>query len=350
MPQQPPHLPPPACRVDTHHRLQNLRWILFIFGISFLSGLTAALVVVAWIAPTASETVGLYLDGYRFSDNNTSIFDPTLAHQLEQKTVRIFSKKALVNKFASKNSEIAYGALVSSDGWGVFYYPAYAPGLEKDWIAVDSQGVLYNFEKAVFDNYSQLLYLRVAGQGFRVNSFFDWSNVQSEMAFWAMGERWQMVETKNISGNHNNTRASDLVLSRQLSGTFKIGALLYTNNGDLAGLINKQGKVIPSWVIETQINNLLSKQKVEYVLAPWYGLWVSELEENGKLVPLRGFYVSSVNAKSTKFALRKGDVITTVEGQSISEELLAKQFFSAPARFSMTVLRKGEEVNFTIDK
>lgn len=344
---QPPHLPPPACRMDTHHRLQNLRWILFIFIISFLSGLTAALVVVAWIVPSAGEMAGFYLDGYNFSDNHATALDPTLAYQLEQKTVRIFSKKSLADKMAVKNSELAYGALISSDGWAVFYYPAYASGLEKGWVVADNQGILYNLKKAVFDNYSQLLYLQVAGQGFRVNSFFDWSSVQSEMALWAMGERWQIVEAKNVSEGRNNLRGSDLVLSRKLSVAVKAGALLYTSNGDLAGLADKQGKVVPCWVIETQVGNLLSKQKIEHVSAPWQGFWVSGIEKEQKLVPLRGFYVSSISAKST---LLKGDIILSIDGQSVSEELLAKQFFLAPARFSMIVLRKGEEVNLTIDK
>ena len=34
-PSPPPHLPAPACRVDTYHRLQNLRWIVFIFAAAF---------------------------------------------------------------------------------------------------------------------------------------------------------------------------------------------------------------------------------------------------------------------------------------------------------------------------
>lgn len=347
----PPHLPSQACRVDTHHKLQNLKWIGFIFVAAFLSGVAAALVTVAWIVPIIQEPTGYYVGNYR-TGNDSGFLDLAMARQIEQKTVQVVSQKLKINNFVGKQAEVTQAALLSSDGWAVAYYPTYFSGLEKDWQIVDSQGVTYGIEKIVYDDTAKLLYIKISGQGFRINSFVDWSGVGDEVSWWMPGSDWQSVAVSRIKNvGEKIVAVNHLTLFYKTNNPDIVrGALLFSSNGDFSGIIDKDGLVIPSWLVENQISSLLEKKKTTYSTIAWRGFWINGVEQDGKVASLKGFYVSELGAKATVAGLHAGDVILKIDGQSVVDHTLAKQIFSAPKQFNVVVWRKGEEVDLTIDK
>lgn len=350
MTQHPPHLPAQTCRVDTYHRLQNLKWIVFVFAAAFVSGVAAALVTVAWIAPIVQEPSGFYIGNYRGAGDG-GFLDLAIAQQVEQKTVKIINKKLKTNKLVSENAEVTRAALLSSDGWAVAYYPAYALGMEKDWQAVDGQGLIYSIEKIVFDDFSRLLYIKISGQGFRINSFVDWQEVNEAVNWWTPGKNWQPAEVYRFkNAEEKQIAANHLTLFYRTDANLASGSLLFSNYGDFSGIINKDGFVIPSWLVENQINNLLENKKVVYPGIAWRGFWVNGVEEDNKILPLKGFYVSDLGGKALSGGLKKGDVILKIEGQVVTNYTFVKQVLSAPKQFNLTVWRNGEEVGLTVDK
>lgn len=346
----PPHLPPPTCDVNTYHKLQNLKWIVFIFAAAFLSGVAAALVTVAWIAPIIQAPSGFYVGNYRGSGAG-DFLDLTIAQQIEQKTIRIINKKLKIGKLLTKNAEVVRSALLSSDGWAVAYYPSYVVGMEKDWQAIDGQGLIYAIEKIVYDDFSHLLYLKISGQGFRINSFVDWNEVGEAVDWWTPGDSWQPAEVYRLKNLEEKTTAvNHLTLFYKTDTDAPAGSLLFSNNGDFSGIINKDGSVIPSWLVVIQIGSLLEKSRTTYPLFAWRGFWVNGVEQDGKLLPLKGLYISDLGSKIINGGPKKGDVILKVDGRVVENFSLLEQLLTAPIEFNLTVWRSGQEVNLTIDK
>ncbi len=183
-PRSAPHLPPKSCDIKLHQRFLALPGILFIFGISLLSGFSAALMTFAWIVPPLSlDGVRAIHDGSRSAENN--MLDVGVESGIRQRLVSIFdTTKKTSDAIYPESALVTHAALLSSDGWAVLRVPSYRLGREKNWEAIDAQGVQHRIEAAVFDSVSGLLYVRLNGDGFRIFPFADWNEIHSEISVW----------------------------------------------------------------------------------------------------------------------------------------------------------------------
>lgn len=347
----PPHLPPPSCRIDTHHRLRNLKWIVFIFAAAFLSGVAAALVTVAWIVPVIDQPVS-YFFGIRNkeSQDNNPVLDATVLRAMEQRTLDITNKEKIINGFLASDAVEFRAVIVSSDGWAVAYLPSGKLDVKK-MQAVDFQGVIYPIEKAIKDSVSGLVYLKVSGQGFRINAFTNWDNAQGELQLWAIGKRPELVHAvlTNLSASENIDAWRPQLL-RQFDSALPAGALLFGDNGDLAGIVGAENTLIPAWLIEKQVGAFMNSGTAVYEILPWKGFWVNGLSSGDKVTNLSGFYIADVGDKTYKNIIKKGDVLLKVNGQAITPEFLAKQIIFAPTELTVTLLRDGKEVEIHVKK
>lgn len=351
MVQHPPHLPSPACRVDTYHRLQNLRWIVFIFAAAFLSGIAAALVTVAWIAPTFVPA-----DYYNTNRDlkNSNRPDPLLVRQARQRLIDVYDKRQKTDKvFYSRKALVIQAGLLSSDGWTVAFYPSYVFGEEKNWEAVDYQGVFYGITKAIYDPIARMLYLKLSGQGFRVMSFGNSASLADEN-LWTVdgggrGKEVVLGELTPVDGQKIypiwRPQSFMTVASGALAGEFVFGA-----RGESFGIVDEKGEIIPAWLIGGQIGSLLEKQVVSYRAVPWRGYAVDGVNKDGVWTSLPGFYVLDAGSLAKADAINRGDVILKINGQSVSPNGVAEQISSAPDEFRVVVLRKGKELDLSVKK
>ncbi len=347
----PPHLPPPSCRIDTHHRLQNLKWIVFIFAAAFLSGVSAALVTVAWIVPVTEQPVSYFFGIHGKNESNPAVeLDSSVMRAIEQRTLNIVSKDKIINGFVASDAVALRAAIISSDGWAVAYFPTGKFDIKK-WQAVDTQGSIYLIDKAEKDAVSGLLYLKVDGQGFRINAFVNWDNIPDNLDVWAMGRRFELVHANltDASGDTEINAWSPRFLHK-LDSVLPAGALLFGDNGDLIGIAKEDNTVIPPWLVEKQVGAFMGNGKAMYEILPWEGFLVNGVSADGRVVGLSGFYITDVGDKSFKSLVKSGDVLLRINGQAITPELLAKQIIFAPTELTVTLLRDGKEIDVSIKK
>ncbi len=345
-----PHLPPKACRVDTYYRLQNIKWILLFAFFAFIAGASAALVINAWLIPHIWVNE---LQPSNLASRNQSLNqpDPVFKKQIEQRILAIHDKRLMPGgKFYSADSFVANAAIISSDGWAAAYVPNFSFGQEKNWELADYQSVNYRIEKIVYEKIDHLLFIKVSGQGFRVVSFPRWSDLSAGSNLWAVDfEKWQLV---SLSGLERTDSRQFFYIwqpqySWQLWETPSAKSLLFTANGDWVGTAFNDGKISHGWLIEEQINPLLSSGKLSYASLPWQGYFVKGGPKTAS--HSKGFYLEKVLGSGSS-QLVSGDVIVKINGEAMSQERLAEQLWTAPSEFSLIYLRSGSEKEITVKK
>jgi S1-C subfamily serine protease len=179
----------------------------------------------------------------------------------------------------------------------------------------------------------------------------DWNEVGEAVDWWAPGDSWQPVEVRRLKNiEEKQVAVNHLSLFYKTDADVARGSLLFSNNGDFSGMINKDGSIILSRLVVIQIGSLLEKSRTTYPLFAWRGFWVNGVEQDGKLLPLKGLYISDIGSKIVNSGPKKGDVILKVDGQAVENFSLLEQLLTAPIEFNLTVWRNGQEVDLTIDK
>lgn len=351
-----PHLPPKACRVDTYYRLQSLRWFLLFIFVAALTGVATALASVTWLAPN------FHLDNSFRTVNfeSKNIFDlspdPFLVRQTEQKLIKVYNKANKINdKFYGEGSFIAQAVLISSDGWSVLYQPDYKFGEEKKWDLVDYQGLYHEVEKVVFDNETDLLYVKVEGQGFRIASFADSGDVNLSTFLWAVDEK-KWINTI-IDGVVSLSKSKNFPIW-QAQQAYKIDRaidkhmILLDDKGELVGFVAEDGMVISGLYVEEQIVSLLDSHKIIHKKLPLSGYFVNAIENEEKEVwqEISGFYIIDSNTKVSSSTVGVGDLIVKINNDSFTKESLFEQVLQAPEEVSLTVLRDSKEVDILAKK
>lgn len=309
--------------------------------------------MVAWITPAQVASIG-YRQNITNGDKGSTFqsADPALVRQIEQKTVTIFDRRKKTNKlFYTEKAKVGVAAMLSSDGWVAVYYPSYVAGEEKNWEAVDDQGLYHNLGKAVYDKIAELLYFKIEGNGFRISSFADWHNLSSGQGLWAVGkDGWRRVSLGELVSVESKTTLPIWRPTRyySLSSATIDGALLFNDNGELTG-VTESGKVMPAWLISSQVGSLLDKNVVKYNLVNWKGWMINGVEWEGRRKNLNGFYISEASGVSAK-SIKIGDVIIKINGDAVSEQTLAEKIFIASDEFRVTVWRNGEEIEVSVKK
>jgi len=346
---KPPHLPTETCRVDTHHKMQNLRWIFFIFFIAILSGVAASLVTVAWVAPIFTPT-----DYYGLTHENRGLNRPDsfVVKQTRQKVLNVYDRRKITDKsFYSEKALVGQAVMLSSDGWLVLFYPDYISGVEKNWDILDYQGVSYKVQKSFFDSVAKMVYCKIDGQGFRVVSFLPSDRLNADDSFWALNKGLSTI--KLTAGAIDIKKFLTIWQPQfywQVDSIVDKGNWLFGQGGELVGVSGEDNKLIPAWVLENQLNSLLSNQTVSYKGLALKGYFVSSLKTGDIWKEISGFYVTESAAIAGLNNIGKGDVLIKINGQDVKPESLAEQILTAPNELEIVAYRKGEEVKVVVKK
>lgn len=345
-----PHLPPRSCRVDTYYRLQNIRWILLFALLAFITGLSATIIATAWIIPQY-ETTNIFTSNNNHTISN-NLPDPFLMKQTEQRWFTIYDKrKKTAEKIYPDESFVGRAAIISSDGWAATFVPDYFYGWEKNWEVVDYQNNIFLVTKIIYDDFSQILYFKIDTQGARVMSFPDWNNLQVGISLWSVSQSgWQENYIK--SNEKIKTDKSFSVWNDQyfylLSDLTNPGDILLDEQGNLLGFLDGDGLVISGWLIEKQINNLLSSEILSYNSFNWKGHMVKVVQDNG--VNLNGFYLDYVGKTNSTSTVMVGDVILKINSQTVEAGSLSQIIWLSPDELLVTVWRQIETLDFVVNK
>lgn len=354
MKKDPPHLPPRACRVDTHYRFTSLKWAIFLIFIAFVSGTSAALTAVAWLVPVFIQSDSFYPTMREIKSTNSNQPDSIFQHQVNQKIIRIYDQAKKVDKaFYNKESLLFSSAILSSDGWVVANYSNYVGGMEKKWEAVDSQGLYYGIEKVISDPISELLYLKIAGNGFRINSFSDWSELVVGHNYWAIGRGgWREVSLDDlvVAGQVKDYAIWRPQFFHSIWQDTEAGTLLFNGQGALVGLVDKDNLLRPAWLVDGRISQLLDKQQIFYSGLPWRGYMVDGVDLDGKWKKMTGFYITEAGTSNTTSTVKHGDVIFKINNSLVEEDFLAAQLYFTPDPLIVSLLRDGEELDIEVEK
>lgn len=347
-----PHLPPKSCRIDTYYRLQNIRWILLFALLAFLAGICAAIITGVWILPqndTGNIWVDSNLDNQVISYNKP---DPFFVKQSEQRFFTIYDKrKKTAEKIYSEESFVSQAVVISSDGWAAAYVPDYFLGWEKNWEIIDYQNNVFSVDKVVLDSFSQVLYFKIEMQGSRVVSFPTWDRLKIGSFVWTISEgKWQENYIKE--NNKIKTDKSFYIWNEQyyysLADSVLPGSLLIDEQGNFVGFVDDGGLIVAGWLVEKQINNLLSNGILSYNNFNWKGHMVKIAKDNG--VNISGFYLDSVGTKASTTTLGMGDVILKIDGKNIEANNIAENAWLSPNEFEVVLWRNGQEISILVTK
>ena len=109
--------------------------------------------------------------------------------------------------------------------------------------------------------------------------------------------------------------------------------------------------MVPAWLVENQLNNLLEKQKIVYKSLSVSGYLVNGFWQKGEFFSdIYGFWVESSFWTIDNTKILPGDVILKIDGRDILDQDIARQVLSLSDQFDVEVLRDGKKIDLTLEK
>lgn len=348
---QAPHLPQKSSSIPMHNLWINIRFTIYVGVIGLLAGITGALVSMAWLEP---EVVGsnqniLFVNKVtEENDLTTWSKTPSLlaAKRLEYSTINIFDKSlSVVNNFYPQNAFLGRVAMLTSNGWGVFYYPEFNKNNLNNWLALDSQGIEYKIENTIFDNERGFVYVKFVGNNFRVMSFPNWNNFTHGSKVWV--SNYNVWKERQLGDTIVVTTDPHLVTEQysrlRLEPETESGNIVMTEEGHFVGFVDKEGLLQTAWYAEFQLPNLLEKGDFIKSKVDFEGYFV---ERHGissiDATPGKGFFVTNLGKNNTN--LKKNDIIVSVNNLPLDSHNLWKTILMSEKDLSLVVWRNGQEI------
>jgi len=342
----PPHLPPKSCSVPMYRRFQSLKWFLFFILVSFLTGITAALVAVAWVAPLYMMQTPLYTIQVDSERQASRTIDELFERRVERQLVTVYdSEKKVGGDVYTRDAIFGTGVFFTSDGWFALYGPDYRVGDERAWEIVDHKGDTFDIEHVLVGFGEEMLYVKIAGSGFTVSDFPSWDGVESGQFAWAFirGEWYTTVYGDGEWVSDTPTYAIDSPQYRPvLSGQLEQGSVLLDRQGLPLGFVDVDGHVLSFELTEKQYPVILENQQVSRESFGLVGHAVDYVLVDGVWTERLGFYIADLTQVRAKDGFVRGDIVIAIEGQSVEERVLWRQV-DRTENFTVTVLRDGAE-------
>ncbi|MDD4476850.1 MAG: S1C family serine protease [Patescibacteria group bacterium] len=339
----PPHLPLHCCDINDHKLWQRLKlfFVVAIFGL--IAGMSGASIILGWVWPNSNEG-DYWLQSYAMRNNAIYQLEDRIKIEMSERSAEVY--RGSIGFYGNNylNKKIGDAIMVSSDGWLVMYAPDYDRNFKNLYLIL-SDGSVNRPEKALLDNYSDILYLKIVNKQFKITSFAERSGAYYEDVFVNENGGWQHTVVGQPKYNLFDASHLDGVVSfsYSLEGDFTAGSTVINSQGRLLGLVNKNGSVIPAVVLTKILPSVLNKQKIIYPSLGAEG-WFSEdkplVVKNEKV---GGFAVNKIWSSGS--LLKKGDLILEINGQPVAAATFGSFLDSESVR--LTVLRNGK--NITIE-
>lgn len=354
MPNTPPHLPPKSCNLQVHRTRKTLPALLFFVLVSALTSVALTLTTVVWFVPTFTPEQMVTKIQKNKQEQKVEL-DIGVLNKTRQLVWNIYDKRQKIdNKYYRSSTEVLQAVMFSSDGWAVVYDADYKKGEEKNWEGVDYQGTIYKIEKVFVDPVSKLNYVKFAGEGFPFVSFVNWKDLGEGDVVWevSLSDYKQQVLEKQINVSNIQTYS---IWQQQyfyhLPNVIDGGSLIINEKGDLVGIVNENGNIIESWMVENQYSSVLKDGVPNYTAVAWKGYMVyGHTREEDYTKRISGFYIASSPTFITSSSVGQGDLIIRIQDRQVKASTLAREILLAPEKFNVTVLRNNVEIDIMVKK
>lgn len=303
-------------------------WIFCIVVLlAFSAGVVGELVARAYISDVAiPEIVTTRNKGKARADANPADWAAQLLQQ----------QRDTIVTFLSGSTELGKGVVVSADGWIIT--PAKVTRGASAVTVVLPNGSTLPSSQIIIDEYSQVAYVKVKAQQLPVVTFMSDTAALGQavvsFSYGSMtGERLTFGHIENTAFNDSPTRSTieqNLVyLFDQASRPEYHGAPIFNTTGELVGLDALDHRIIPVRSINRALYTVFDRDAV--TTPRWQFEYTPEAEVTRLISP--------------NLPLVVGDVILTVDGQSVSrtEDISELLMDATSDDVECTVLRDGIE-------
>lgn len=338
-----PHLPPAASSLRLRSSTQRLKWLVLAVGLSLFAGAVGSL----WVLGELYDSRPLYvITSHNNNNNNTK---PTLSADMVRdwryRRVWLYDSTQVTNGVYTEAARVAPAVVLNAGGWIVWY----SAGQSTPVVALDWQGIKYQIEKTVRTN-SGLVFAKLAGANFRATTAFsEWPKWTETEPVWAWGADWQLKSWQHSVATPAVRLATDEVVAYQVVGA-ESGATITDVKGDLIGIVDKNGRVIPGWFIAAALPQVMITGQLSVAAVDWQGSFVTGIMVGPQWQESSGFYVTAARVKRGEDAVQKGDIVTAINQQPVTPDSLARMLATSPQQFSATVWRNNALHTVTVDK
>lgn len=348
----PPHLPNPICEIKHHDRWLRVKLIITVAVFGLLAGITGASIALGWIWPGYGGG-----DTWIVSQNRSTASRGNLEEAIYKESAeKIYTVYRDVSRadaltYLGADNKIGEAAAISSDGWMVMYISKNAAisGYGK-WRLLGFDGATYEVQKILFDEYTRLAYFKVLPKAensetkstvtqFKVSSFLD-AISPFEDIYVRENDDWRYSQTLSkrpqIFGNSRLDSAINYAFF--IDGDFKPGTVAINSRGRVAGFVMENNMLLPSIAVTRIMPGVLSREIIEYPSLGVVGWFSTDQPVIYGESSIDGFAVDRGWSKKTK--LRRGDVITEINGQIVADENL--WYTIGDSETTLTVWRAGK--------
>ncbi len=347
----PPHLPNPSCSLLLRHLSQRLGIFLLAIISGLIAGLAGGAMAIGWIWPDFGG--GNYLFVSQGERGNQRIeMEEVIKKETSQKIMTVYkgTQKAGDVTYLNSQNKIGEAVLVGSDGWLAMY-------LENErelntvylWAAVNHEGSVYQVEKNLYDKFTKIVYFKIKGslkkdgdqiknEQFKVVGFSDGEKFGSQV-FVFQNNQWlyNFLDFEYFTTEKPHLDSVPLRVVSLGNKNTQIGSLVFTTQGRLLGVINKDGEMISSIYLTRVLPGVLNKQKIIYPTLSVEGWFSTEQKIIINNEAVKGFLV--VNILKNEAKLQKGDVILEINGQIVEDENIWYNLKGEKAR--LKIMRRG---------
>lgn len=339
----PPHLPPKTSNVEFHHLWKRLKWLLAIVLFSVVAGMSGASMMLGWIWPRFAEG-DMWVTSYTRPGLTRAQLESHIREEVSSRIVSVYKISSNINGAGYLNKKIGDGVILSSDGWLAMYQPNY-DGAYKGLNVVAGDGKVWQPEKALWDKYSGILYIKIPDGQFKVAGFVDENSALDEVfifhnSYWYHGS--VLYPSLNYQIPHLDSAP---LVSYSLNGSFNVGEVAINNQGRIVGFITEKNLLLPSYYITRILPNVLNKQSLSYPSLGVDGWFSEEQTIVSDKTKITGFLVT--NVWSAPNQLRRGDVIREINGRIVTTDNLW-YIVSNSQTLNLKVLRAGKVIDVTV--
>lgn len=352
----PPHLPNPTCNIKNHERWINIKSLIVVTLFGLAAGITGAAVMLGWIWPNFGGG-----DTWVVSQNNIDLgrgqLDALVGKESNERVYNVYTDMAHLDTFAylSEKNKLTEAVAVSSDGWLAMYVPKSEKAMSyKKWRIAGYNGTVYKIDKFLFDERARLAYAKVSLLAmaeknasltqFKVTGFGDslapFDDIFAhEQDGWRYG-RVGYVEYGVFGEDHLDSGPNRAYV---LEGDFSVGSAVINNRGRLVGFVMDNKMLLSGSALTRILPEVLSREKIVYPTLGVNGWFGFERGAQADGEAMNGFVVERVLSKKTP--LRRGDIVTEINGQVVSDEGL--WYNIADQEVKLTVRRAGKILELT---
>ena len=355
----PPHLPPPSASLAQHQTWLRLKIILAALAAGLFSGFIGAAIMLGWIWPAG--LVFINQGGVLPSLNRLGLnqLTPEVIAAINQERLTIYRQlegDGAVH-WLNPADEIGQAVLLTSDGWAVLYAKDFKASAARGWQFLGSSGQLFMLAQSVIDSRAGLSYVKIIRVSGATTTPFDLlagrpitfapPRPGPSQVYVLVKGVWQSAVLRSERSGLGKVPHLDNepAVGYVLDSNFPAGAPVVDGAGRLVGFVREGNVVLPGVTIDHLFPQVLSRGKVAY---PSLGVegWFDDEQPiiiNGKRQS--GFAVSKIVGRNN--LLRRGDIITMLNGEAVRPEMWWDKLQNAPS-VNVSVLRAGKVIEFTV--